>query len=71
VAKKVHERKAVNEDFSGKPDHAAMMGWMMLHGFCSLLISGLLQSAEGLDTEQLKEMFLHFYNQGDGKDCSE
>jgi hypothetical protein len=41
-----------------------MMGWTMLHGFSSLLLSGSLQLAEGMDREELKELFLSFYSGG-------
>lgn len=46
------------------PAAGAMMGWTMLHGFCSLVISGTLQPAEGLSTEQLKEIFMQLYAHG-------
>lgn len=71
VAKRAHVIKAERGEFTGRPDNAAMIGWTMLHGFCSLMLSGLLQSAEGLDAEQLKEMFLQFYTGGDKKGCDE
>ena len=70
VARKANQIKAERGDFSGKPEEGAMVGWMMLHGFCSLMLSGLLQAAEGLELEQLKEMFLNFFNQADGKGSS-
>ncbi|MBN1837928.1 MAG: TetR/AcrR family transcriptional regulator [Spirochaetales bacterium] len=46
------------------PRYGAMMGWTMLHGFSSLLLSGSLQLAEGMDQEQLRELFLRFYSTG-------
>jgi hypothetical protein len=36
----------------------------MLHGFSSLLLSGGLQAAEGLQEEELKRIFLGFYCAG-------
>jgi AcrR family transcriptional regulator len=44
--------------------YGAMMGWIMLHGFCSLMMSGTLQLAEGMDREELKRLFLSFYTGG-------
>jgi len=46
------------------PRHGAMMGWMMLHGFCSLMMSGVLPPAEGMTRESLQELFLHYYANG-------
>ncbi len=46
------------------PRHGAMMGWMMLHGFCSLMMSGLLPLAEGMTRESLQELFMSYYAQG-------
>ncbi len=46
------------------PGHAAMMGWMMLHGFCSLMMSGLLPLAEGMTRESLQELFMRYYSGG-------
>lgn len=43
----------------------AMMGWIMLHGFCSLMMSGLLPTAEGMTRETLQELFLGFYMRGE------
>ncbi|HVP18956.1 MAG TPA: TetR/AcrR family transcriptional regulator, partial [Spirochaetia bacterium] len=42
------------------PRHGAMMGWMMLHGFCSLMMSGLLPRAEGMTREHLEELFMRY-----------
>jgi AcrR family transcriptional regulator len=42
----------------------ALMGWIMLHGFSSLLIGGRLEMAEDLDKETLKALFLSFYTGG-------
>ncbi len=44
--------------------HGAMMGWMMLHGFCSLMMSGSLPLAEGMTRESLQELFMHYYTSG-------
>jgi AcrR family transcriptional regulator len=48
------------------PRHGAMMGWMMLHGFCSLMMSGLLPPAEGMTRESLQELFMRYYTEGPG-----
>jgi AcrR family transcriptional regulator len=44
--------------------HGAMMGWMMLHGFCSLMMSGMLPLAEGMTRESLQELFMSYYSNG-------
>jgi len=44
--------------------HGAMMGWMMLHGFCSLMMSGILPLAEGMTRESLQELFMSYYSNG-------
>jgi AcrR family transcriptional regulator len=44
--------------------YGAIMGWIMLHGFCSLIMSGNLQLVEGMNREELKELFLRFYSSG-------
>jgi AcrR family transcriptional regulator len=44
--------------------HGAMMGWMMLHGFCSLMMSGMLPLAEGMTRESLQELFMSYYANG-------
>jgi AcrR family transcriptional regulator len=46
------------------PRHGAMMGWMMLHGFCSLMLSGMLPPAEGMTRESLQELFMRYYANG-------
>ena len=46
------------------PRHGAMMGWMMLHGFCSLMMSGILPLAEGMTRESLQELFMSYYANG-------
>jgi AcrR family transcriptional regulator len=46
------------------PRHEAMMGWMMLHGFSSLMMSGILPPAEGMTRESLQELFMSYYSRG-------
>jgi AcrR family transcriptional regulator len=71
VARNALERMAASKKYSLDPRYGAMMGWIMLHGFCSLLMSGTLQLAEGMDPEQLKSLFLRFYTGGDKADASD
>ena len=65
-ARSLLERLAAQGRYLVDPRYGAMMGWTMLHGFSSLLLSGSLQLAEGMDREQLKELFLRFYSTGGG-----
>jgi AcrR family transcriptional regulator len=46
------------------PRYGAMMGWIMLHGFSSLMMSGVLPPAEGMSKETLREVFMSFYAHG-------
>ena len=64
VARSALERLAAAKQYPFDPRYGAMMGWTALHGFCSLLMSGSLQLAEGMNREQLKELFLRFYTGG-------
>jgi AcrR family transcriptional regulator len=64
VARSALERLAAAGHPIVEPRYQAMMGWIMLHGFASLMMSGALQPAEGMDREQLKELFLQFYSGG-------
>lgn len=43
------------------PRYEAMMGWILLHGFSSLMMSGVLPPAEGMSKETLREVFMSFY----------
>ncbi len=61
AARETLERLAAEGRYPIDPRYGAMMGWTMLHGFSSLLLSGSLQLAEGMDRGQLKELFLRFY----------
>lgn len=64
TARSALSRLAKEEPHPVDPAYGAMLGWIMLHGFCSLLISGRLAPAEDLDTETLKEIFLTAYASG-------
>ncbi len=43
------------------PRYDAMMGWILLHGFSSLMMSGMLPPAEGMSRDKLLELFFSFY----------
>jgi len=58
------EKMAGQEKGIPDPRNAAMAGWMMLHGFCSLMMSGLLPLAEGMSRETLQELFMKYYSGG-------
>ena len=46
------------------PRYGAMMGWTMLHGFSSLMMSGVLPPAEGMSKDSLRAVFMSFYANG-------
>ena len=62
VARKALQQLAAAGMYPVDPSYGAMMGWTMLHGFSSLLLSGSLQLAEGMEKEELKELFLGYYS---------
>jgi AcrR family transcriptional regulator len=64
TARNALERMVAGKTQNLDPRYGAMMGWIVLHGFCSLLMSGTLQLAEGMDREELKALFLRFYTGG-------
>ena len=64
VARKALAKLAGEGEYPHDPRYGAMMEWTMLHGFCSLLMSGNLQLAEGMDREELRGLFLQFYTGG-------
>jgi hypothetical protein len=64
AARNALERMAAAKTHRIDPRYGAMMGWIMLHGFSSLLMSGALQLAEGMDRGELKQLFLRFYTSG-------
>lgn len=64
AAREALERMSASTDARHDPRYAAMAGWIMLHGFCSLMMSGLLPPAEGLSREMLREVFFAMYSQG-------
>jgi AcrR family transcriptional regulator len=70
VAREALEQLAAEGNYPLDPRYGAMMGWIMLHGFSSLLLSGSLQPAEGMKKEELEHLFLGFYRSGGmGKPC--
>jgi len=56
------EKMAASGIVTHDPRHGAMVGWMMLHGFCSLMLSGMLPLAEGMSRESLQELFMSYYS---------
>jgi len=64
AARDALQRKAEAEGIPIDPRYWAMMGWIMLHGFASLMMSGVLPPAEGMSTDTLREVFMSFYNHG-------
>jgi AcrR family transcriptional regulator len=64
VARSALQRLAAEGEYPLDPRYGAMMGWIMLHGFSSLLMSGNLELAEGMERAQLRELFLRFYAGG-------
>jgi AcrR family transcriptional regulator len=44
--------------YDNDPLKGAMMGWIQLHGFASLLVTGTLERVLGLDPDQLRDIFL-------------
>jgi AcrR family transcriptional regulator len=58
------ERMSRSTGLTFEPRYSAMAGWIMLHGFCSLMMSGLLPPAEGLSREMLRQAFFAMYSQG-------
>ncbi|MBN1696407.1 MAG: TetR/AcrR family transcriptional regulator [Spirochaetales bacterium] len=64
IARQCLQRMAEMHETRVNPSYAAMMGWVMLHGFSSLLLAGNLELAEGLDREKLKRIFFDFYTSG-------
>jgi AcrR family transcriptional regulator len=64
AARQALEQLRAEGSYPIDPRYGAMMGWTMLHGFSSLLLSGSLQLAEGLEKEELKRLFLSFYGGG-------
>jgi AcrR family transcriptional regulator len=71
AARNALERMAAANIHPIDPRYGAMIGWIKLHGFCSLLMSGTLQLAEGMDREELKALFLRYYTGGEMMDHPE
>jgi AcrR family transcriptional regulator len=61
AARSLLERLPDDKGGPGEPSYEAMMGWVMLHGFCSLLIAGSFEAVEKANRDQLKSLFLRFY----------
>lgn len=61
AARDALERMAKAGEHPPETRYHAMMGWIMLHGFCSLMMSGILPPAEGMSRKTLRELFFNFY----------
>ena len=61
------QRMAQSGQVSHDPRYEAMMGWFLLHGFSSLMLSGVLPSAEGMSKDMLREVFFTIYSGGGHK----
>lgn len=57
------ERMAARGLYRHDPRAGALTGWILLHGFASLLIAGTLERVVGLNREDLKKSFLEMYVQ--------
>jgi AcrR family transcriptional regulator len=67
AARDALQRMAEAGEHPVDPRYWAMMGWTMLHGFSSLMMSGVLPPAEGMSKDTLREVFMSFYaNGGEG-----
>lgn len=44
------------------PERMAMIGWILLHGFSSLLVAGTLEVVSGVGREKLKQVFLDYFS---------
>lgn len=64
AAERVFAALATREPDDTDTRQKAMTGWIMLHGFVSLLSSGALEKVVDLDREQLKTKFLEIYAGG-------
>jgi AcrR family transcriptional regulator len=65
TARNALERMSAAKNHPIDPRYGAMIGWIKLHGFCSLLMSGALQLAEGMKREELKALVLRYYTGGE------
>jgi len=61
AARDALEKKTKTGSHPMDPRYGAMMGWIMLHGFSSLMMSGMLPPAEGMSRDTLLELFFSFY----------
>jgi AcrR family transcriptional regulator len=64
AARDALQKMAQEGEIPVDPRYGAMMGWTMLHGFSSLMMSGVLPPAEGMSKETLREVFMSFYAAG-------
>jgi AcrR family transcriptional regulator len=55
------ERLAAHGLYKHEPRIGALKGWILLHGFVSLLIAGTLERVAGLSRDELRKVFLDGY----------
>lgn len=44
------------------PERMALIGWILLHGFSSLLVAGTLEVVSGVGPQKLKQVFLDYFS---------
>lgn len=64
AAREALERMAEAGENPNDPRYEAMMGWTLLHGFSSLMLSGVLPPAESMSKDTLRKVFFTFYPSG-------
>jgi AcrR family transcriptional regulator len=64
AARDAIQRMAESSGIPVDPRYQAMMGWILLHGFSSLMMSGVLPPAEGMSKDTLHDVFMSFYEGG-------
>jgi AcrR family transcriptional regulator len=64
AAREALQKMAQSGQIALDPRYEAMMGWILLHGFSSLMLSGVLPPAEGMSKDTLREVFFSFYPDG-------
>ncbi len=68
AAERALDALATRESRDVNTREKAMTGWIMLHGFVSLLTSGALENVLGLERDELKAKFLEIYAGGVGRE---
>ncbi|MBI4721160.1 MAG: TetR/AcrR family transcriptional regulator [Chitinivibrionia bacterium] len=55
------EKMAARGLYKHEPRSGTMKGWILLHGFVSLLLAGTLERVTNLSRDELKKVFLDYY----------